>query len=509
MNTSSGFRTKVLPGWQVLLLAPLAGVLVTLSLAPFSIWPSALLGCALYAYLLASCTTRQALWRGWLFGLGLFGSGVSWVYVSIHVYGNASVSLAAGLTALFCAGLALLHALQAWLYTRYVRPLPGGMLLGFSALWVLGEWLRSWLLTGFPWLYLGYAHTDTWLAGWAPVTGVYGLSFAVAFTASCIFLAWRSRQTATLLSYGGLLATMWGGGLMLKPIEWVAPASQLPLSVALYQPNISLEDKWDRQRYTEILEQYERALWPMFSQDLILWPESAIPRVYDSARSFLDPIARRATLSDTSLLTGIPTRDKQGRYYNSIVALGQGAGQYDKQRLVPFGEYVPLEQWLRGLVDFFDLPMSNFSRGAKNQGPLQAGNHRIAPLICYEIVYPELTARSARQAELLVTISNDSWFGNSLGPLQHLQIARMRALENGRYLLRGTNNGVSAIINHRGQIVARSQQFVETTVVGDVQVMLGHTPFTSFGSLPLLLALSLLMGAMSLLYRTLWREGEL
>ncbi|MFK7831414.1 MAG: apolipoprotein N-acyltransferase [Congregibacter sp.] len=495
--------------WKVLFLAPFAGILVTLSLAPFELWPAAVLGCALYAYLLASCTPMQAIGRGWLFGLGFFGSGASWVYVSIQVHGNASIELAAGLTALFCAGLALLHALQAWMYTRIVRPLPGGMLLGFAALWVLGEWLRSWLLTGFPWLYLGYAHVDTWLAGWAPITGVFGLSFVVAFTASCAFLAWRSRQTATLLSYGGLLATLWGGGLMLKPIEWVAPASQLPLSVALYQPNIPQEKKWDRRYYPEILEQFEQAVRPMFAQDLILWPESAIPRVYDLAQDFFEPIDRRANLSDTTLISGVPRRDEQGRYYNSIVALGEGKGVYDKQRLVPFGEFLPMEEKLRGLIDFFNLPMSNFSRGRPNQGPLQAGNHRVAPLICYEIVYPDLVARSARRAELLVTISNDSWFGNSIGPLQHLEMARMRALENGRYLLRGTNNGVSAIINHRGQIVVRSEQFVETTVVGDAQVMLGHTPFTSFGSLPILTALGLLLASMGLLYRTLWRDGEL
>ena len=500
---------NAVPRWRAALLALGGGALITLSLAPFRLWPAAVLGCALLAYLLASCTQRQALWRGWLFGVGLFASGASWVYVSIHVYGNASVPLAALLTVLFCAGLALLHAVQAWVYVRFVRPLPGGMLIGFAALWVLFEWLRSWLLTGFPWLFLGYAHVDTWLAGWAPITGVYGLSFAVAFTAGCAFLAWRSRQTATLVSYAGLLATLWGGGLLLRPIEWVAPASELPLSVAIYQPNIPLEDKWDPRNYPAILAQYERAVRPMFNHDLILWPESAIPRVYDAAHAFFDPIARRARVTDTALLSGIPRRDAQGRYFNSIIALGQGSGLYDKQRLVPFGEYVPLERWLRGLIDFFDLPMSNFNRGSARQGPLQAGDHRVAPLICYEIVYPELAARSARRAELLVTISNDSWFGGSIGPLQHLEMARMRALENGRYLLRGTNNGVSAIIDHRGAIVARSEQFVETTLVGDAQVMLGHTPFTSFGSTPLLVALASLLGSMALLYRTLWRDDEL
>lgn len=508
MTADATSPAATLPLSRVLYLSPLAGALLTLSLAPFGIWPAAIAGCALYAYLLAGCTARQALFRGWLFGLGLFGSGASWVYVSIHVYGAAPPILAGSLTLLFCAGLALLHALQAWLYVHFVRPLPGGMLLGFAALWVLFEWLRSWLLTGFPWLYLGYAHVDTWLAGWAPITGVYGLSFTVVFTASCLFLAWRSRQTAALVSYAGLLATLWGGGLLLKPIEWVAPAARLPLSVAVYQPNIPLERKWDRREYPSILEQYERSIRPLFDHDLILWPEGAIPRVLDQARPFLDPIARRASVTDSTVITGISRRDAQRKYYNSIVALGLGRGEYDKQRLVPFGEYVPLEKWLRGLIAFFDLPMSQFSRGGPDQGPLQAGNHRVAPLICYEIVYPELVARSAQNAELMVTISNDIWFGKSIGPLQHLEMARMRALENGRYLLRGTNNGVSAIINHRGAIVTRSEQFVEATIVGDAQVMLGHTPFTSFGSKPILIALVLLLGSMALLYRTLWRDSD-
>ncbi|MEM9315855.1 MAG: apolipoprotein N-acyltransferase [Pseudomonadota bacterium] len=500
--------TGSLPRWRVLVLAPLAGSLLTLSLAPFSIWPTAILGCALLAYLLAGCTPRQAIGRGWLFGFGLFASGASWVYVSIDVYGNASASLAAFLTVAFCAALALLHALQAWVYARYVRILPGGMLLGFAALWVLFEWLRSWLLTGFPWLYLGYAHVDTWLAGWAPILGVYGLSFAVAFSASCLFLAWRSRQTAALVSYSGLLATLWGGGLLLKPIEWVAPASPEPVSVGLYQPNIPLERKWDRSAYASILEQYEQSIRPMFALDLIVWPESAIPRLYAGAREFLDPIARQADVTDTTLITGIPRRDGDGRVYNSIVSLGLGSGLYDKQRLVPFGEYVPLDQWLRGLIDFFDLPMSNFSTGQPGQAPLQAGNHRIAPLICYEIVYPELVARSARRAEMLVTISNDSWFGSSIGPLQHLEMARMRALENGRYLLRGTNNGVTAIIDHRGTILSATPQFEEATLTGEAEVMLGNTPFTSFGSTPLLAALFVLLTLMALLYNTLWRDQD-
>ena len=239
----------------VMLLAPFAGALVTLSLAPFNLWPLGILSCAIFAYLLCTCSPGQALWRGWLYGLGMFGSGVSWVYVSIHVYGYASVPLAIMLTLLFCAGLALLQALFAWCYVFLVRPLPGGMLMGFPVLWVLFEWLRGWLFTGFPWLYLGYAHVGTWIAGWAPIMGVFALSFICALTGTCLFLGWRSREPIAWATYGVIIVTLWGGGAVLKPTVWVAMASEEPLSVAMVQPNVPQEHKWNSAWYQPIVEQ--------------------------------------------------------------------------------------------------------------------------------------------------------------------------------------------------------------------------------------------------------------
>ncbi|GHD24996.1 apolipoprotein N-acyltransferase [Parahalioglobus pacificus] len=492
----------------VAVLAPLAGALVTLSLAPFTLWPAGIASLVLLSYLLCACTPGDALWRGWLYGLGFFGSGASWVWVSIHDYGFASVPLATLLTALFCAGLALFHSLFGWVYVRWVRPLPGGMLLGFALLWVLFEWLRSWLLTGFPWLYLGYAHLDTWIAGWAPVFGVFGLSLMTALSATCLFLSWRSRQCVAITTYAGLLLLMWLGGAVLKPIEWVAPATEEPLSVAMYQPNIPQAQKWDRAYFDDIVAQYQSVVPSLYGYDIILWPEAAIPTLFQNARGILDPIASRARQVDSTLITGIPMRPTPETIYNSIIALGQGEGVYHKQRLVPFGEYVPLESVLRGLIDFFDLPMSSFSAGSATQPPLRAGSFRIAPYICYEIVYPGLVAAHAREADLLVTISNDSWFGASIGPLQHLQMARMRALENGRYLIRGTNNGVSAIIDHRGQVLTSSEQFVETTLTGEAEVMLGRTPVGSFGTLPIVFASAIALVLMFIMQATFWRPRD-
>jgi len=491
----------------VLVLAPLAGALVTLSLAPFDLWPAGILSCILYAYLLCTCTPGQGLWRGWLYGLGMFGSGVSWVYVSIHVHGHASVPLAAGLTVLFCAALALFHALFGWCYVRFVRPLPGGMLVGFPALWVLFEWLREWAFTGFPWLYLGYAHQDTWIAGWAPITGVFGLSFICAITGTCLFLAWRSRKLIACATYAIVLVTLWGGGAVLKPTQWVAKASERPISVALVQPNVPQEHKWDPEWYRPILRQLREATDPMLGRDLVIWPESAIPNFYQQAQGFLEPIGQRAKAASTSIIAGIPFRSADGTgYYNSITSLGFGSGVYHKQRLVPFGEYVPLEKQLRGLIEFFDLPMSSFSAGPPGQQPLKAGAYRVAPFICYEIVYGDMVAESAHDADLLVTISNDSWFGNSIGPWQHLQIAQMRGRENGRYVLRATNNGISAIIDHQGRIVARTEQFVATTLTGEAEAMLGTTPFGSFGNAPIIGGCFLGLLLMGLMYLGFWRD---
>ena len=502
---------KTAPGLHpllVLLLAPFAGVLVTLSLAPFDLWPAGIISCALYAYLLCTCSVRQGIWRSWLFGLGMFGSGVSWVYVSIDVYGGAGPVLASFLIIVFCAGLSLLFQVSfGWFYVRFVRALPGGMLVGFPVTWVLAEWLRSWLFTGFPWLYLGYAHIDTPISGWAPVAGVYGLSFICALTGICLFLAWRSRQAIACTTYAVIVITLWAGGAVLKPIEWVVKASEKPLEVVIFQPNVPQEHKWDRDWYQPILRQLRTASEPHYGADILVWPEAAIPNFYQRARGFLDPIAQRAATTETTVFTGVPFLAEEGEgYYNSVVALGQGAGVYHKQHLVPFGEYVPLESVLRGMIAFFDLPMSAFSAGSADQPPLRAGAYRVAPYVCYEVVYPEMVARSARNADLLLTVSNDSWFGKSIGPLQHLQMAQMRALENGRYMIRGTNNGVSAIIDHRGRIVARSEQYVETTLKGQVDVMLGNTPFGSFGVTPVIAGCGITLLLMVLMYLGFWRE---
>ena len=489
--------TSLSQGWRGHLLALLAGGLITLSLAPFNYWPLGVASSALFVILFHQLSPKAAALRGWCFGFGLFASGASWVYVSIHEFGYAPVPLAIFITFLFTGGLALTWLIFAYVYARFIRPLPYGNSLGYAAIFVLCEWFRSWFLTGFPWLYVGYGYLDTPLAGWAPVAGVYALSFIVALSGAAIAIALQQknpRQPLLIIS-----ALLWLGGYALQQVSWVSPAERAPLKVAMVQANISQAVKWDRDQYWPTLNLYNRMSQPLWSQaDLVIWPEAAIPGMYHNAQPFLDHINKRALKHSSSLITGVPSSanvNGQRLAYNSIVALGNGEGMYHKQRLVPFGEYVPLEQYLRGLIQFFNLPMSAFSAGSSEQQPLQAAGMSFAPLICYEVVYSELVSDSVPAADMLLTISNDAWFGDSIGPLQHLEMAQMRALESGRYLLRSTGSGISAIVDQRGHIVVQGPQFQQAVIRGEAKAMQGATPFALSGNWPIIgLCFALLAG---------------
>jgi apolipoprotein N-acyltransferase len=483
------------PGWPGHLAALAAGASLPLALAPFGYWPLALLVPAALLALLHRLSARSVLWRAWWFGLGLFGAGTSWVYVSIHDYGNAPMPLAAGLTILFSAGLAILPALSFWPWARWLRDKRGGIALGFPACWILGEWWRSWMLTGFPWLYIGYSQTDGPLAGLAPVAGVFGIGLLIAISASALYLLFTRRPRALWLA--SCCAALWAAAAAIGTHQWVEPRGR-PLDVAMVQGNISQALKWEPGHLESTLALYRDLSAPLWGTDIVVWPEAAIPAYLDHVVDYIGENAARAARKESTLLLGLPVREASGNaqgynVFNSVVAAGADSGLYHKRRLVPFGEYVPLEGWLRGLIDFFDLPMSNFSRGPEQQPLLAVQGIRIAPFICYEIVYPDLVAQALPDADALLTVSNDTWFGTSIGPLQHLEMARMRAMESGRPLIRATNNGVTALIDHRGHILVRGKQFTREVVRGAIQPMQGLTPFARFGSGPVLLLCGLLL----------------
>jgi len=482
------------PGWPGNLAAFIAGPLITLSMAPYNIWPLALVAVVLFALTIQNAASGVASLRGWLMASGLFLTGASWVYVSIHDHGNAPLWLASVLTLGFCLGLGLLGVFPSYLYARFFARHWLGKTLGFASLWVLGEWFRSWFLTGFPWLYLGYSHTENTLAGWAPVAGTFFISLIIALTAATLayWLQTRARQALLLLC---LCAITWVAAPLLARIDWTHPVTGKPMRVALIQADVPQQQKWNDDTLAPTLKYYrDTTLALLPTHDLVVWPETAIPRLYQRVLPYIGSIDKAAIDQNSAVLAGIPYgfSDDSGRgYYNSIIALGNASGLYHKRHMVPFGEYVPLEKWLRGIIEFFDLPMSAFSKGAAYQPKItlktrDGATIGISAYLCYEVSYPDVAPYAMPDAELLLTASNDTWFGNSIGPHQHMQIAQMRALEAGRYLIRATNNGVTALVDARGHIIKQVPQFERTVLSGEVYAMQGMTPFSRTGDWPVL-----------------------
>ncbi|OUS11552.1 apolipoprotein N-acyltransferase [Gammaproteobacteria bacterium 53_120_T64] len=469
-----------------LLLALFSGALLPLALAPFTLWPTAIFSTCTLCFLCRGQGIRGVFALSLIFGLGLYGVGASWVYVSIHDYGHAPPALAGLLTGLFALGMALVFALPLALFGLFRHAPPATLLFAFPALWVLGEWFRGWFLTGFPWLNIGYGFIDTWLAGWAPLFGVLALSGIAAFGGALLSLIGERKQHKSLIDYSLLILLMiFAGGAYLKIKPWTYPTGKR-LDVALVQPDLPLLEKWNDAELKQILVNFQQTNETLLDHDLIIWPESALPTLQGNISGFLADIDSQLKEHRVGLLTGIPSNTASGNYYNSVIALGRASGAYQKRRLVPFGEYVPLEHWLRGAIAFFDLPMSAFSAGAPQQRPIHLGTVRIATAICYEIAYPDLLARDARDANILLTVSNDTWFGDSIGPHQHLQIARMRALENAKPLLRATNDGITAIISPRGKVLEKLPRFQAGILKTEVAPYSGSSPFSRYGSLPII-----------------------
>jgi len=470
-------------------LALVAGAFLPLAFAPFNFSLLAiLLPAILFAVWLPS-SPRQAARLGYLFGLGMFGTGVSWVYVAIHDFGYAGIPLAVFLTGLFVAFLALFPAGLGYLTAR-LFPVSdwSKLLLIFPAMWTLFEWFRGWFLTGFPWLNLGYSQINSPLRGFAPLLGVYGVSFAATFSAGLLLVALRTDRLVRAAYLVGLILLGVVGGLSAR-LDWTHPVDE-PLRVSLIQGNIPQDIKWRREVFSYTLDLYKRLTQENADSNLIVWPEAALPFFYHQASDYIAELQHIARVRNMDLIIGLPVMDLHTRrYYNSMMSLGREQRFYYKRHLVPFGDFVPLENWLRGLIRFFDLPMSGFSAGPEEQPLLHVAGHRVGITICYEDAFGEEVIRALPEADFLVNATNNAWYGNSLAPHQHLQISRMRALETGRYLLRATTNGISAIIGPHGELLMRTPQFATHVLRGQVQPMQGATPYVRFGNAPILLLL--------------------
>ena len=467
------------------LAAFIAGAAAVAAFAPLQWWWLAPTSLAFLFHLwLRTDSPRRAALLGFAYGLGHFGFGVSWIYISLHDFGAMHAALAVLATALYCAYLALFPALAGSLQGRLGAGPATRLLMIIPGLWVLAEWLRGWLLTGFPWLVAGYSQIDTPLAGFAPILGVYGVSFALTMLSGALALAMnRSGRARTAVLVG--MALLLSAGGLLRLVEWTVPAGE-PIRVALVQGNIPQSLKFQPGRYESTLATYRR-LVERSKARLIVLPETAIPRYLDAVDArFLEHLAEHARAQNGDLLLGVPLADRTGRHFNSLVTLGASAPQsYSKRHLVPLGEFVPAEfGWI---VRVLRIPLSNFSPGPENPEPLAVAGSLVAANICYEDAFGEEIIRQLPQASLLVNVSNVAWFGDSLAPEQHLQISRMRSLETGRTMLRATNTGLTAVIGPRGGVAARLPQFSEGVLESVVQGHAGATPYVRLGNMPALL----------------------
>lgn len=472
------------------------GLLMPLAFAPFEWRWLAVLSLAGLLLLLQDVPARQAAFRVFVYCLGMFGLGVSWVYNSLHDFGSASVFVSGLITAALALACSAIAAGGLWLFARYrIASFAFNSLLLFPAAWILAEWLRSWILTGFPWLLLGYSQIDTVLSGYAPLIGAYGVGFCVAAIAGAVaVLALGSARWR--LTAAGIIGAILLGGALLERLQWVEPSGD-KLKVALIQGNIPQEIKLRPESLGHNIAHYRELSHPHYDMDLIIWPETAVPTFKHRVEQALQPFAMELQEHGVELITGVFVYDfERELYYNSLYKLGTDE-VYSKQHLVPFGEYMPFRGFLEFMNQFINIPMSDIAP-AQNLGLMPVAGHTAGLSICYESAYASIFRAQLPQAEFFVNASNDAWFGDSLAPHQHLEMARVRALESGRYLLRATNNGISAIIAPDGRIVQRSPQFMDSVIRGEIETMRGATPYARFGNWPVLLSAgAVLLGAVA------------
>lgn len=476
----------------------LAGVMFTLAFSPFDY---AFLAFIALGILFASwwqVTARRAALRGYLFGIGCFGLGVSWVFVSIHHFGGASIVVATSLTALFCAFWALFPALAGYFSVRIFGGLVRENILILPIIWILVEFIRGyWVLNGFPWLQTSYSQLDTIFSGFVPVVGVYGTGFLVALTVMIAIklICLRQIDIALIALLGGIFFV----GYLLQGYQWSYAIGD-PIKVTLIQGNISQDKKWQIEFKQKTLDLYKKISQQHWDSQVIIWPETAIPAfLHEVDRRYLIPLEQEALSHQTDLVVSLPIEDRaNGTYFNAVLTLGEQRRFYKKVHLLPFGEYMPLQPLSGQILQALNIALiGDFSAGEIDQTLLVAGGHKFITTICYEDVFAEKNASRLAEASYLINVSNDGWFGNSIEPHQHMQMARMRALEAGKYFLRATNTGLTAIVAPDGSISKQLPLFKTSTLTANIVPMAGLSPITKFGYLQIVIILA---GTLAFIY---------
>ena len=495
-----------MPAYAQRIIVAIAGAILVGAFAPFSYWWLTLICPALLYVSIINRSALDAFLLSIIFGLFFFGFGVPWTFNSIHEFGHAPIFLSAFLASLLVIVLTLFPAFSTYIFCklRCNAYFSFTSALAFSSLWALFEWLRSWIFTGFPWLLLGHAHHSSPLQDVIPIFGTYGATW-LALLVSCLVVVialGKFRQKVLALISLALVALSL---MVANQINWTQ-AEDEELSIALVQGNISQEMKWDRTNHPFIMSKYMQLSEDHLDADIVVWPETAIPTYYTLVKdSFIKELSETAQNNNVDFLVGVFTYDpSNGKVFNSVMALGEGLSFYQKQHLVPFGEYIPF----RGLISFLDryiqIPMADLSEG-EGRPLVSLKGYPVGASICYEAVYGNEVIEALPDAKFLINVSNDAWFGDSLAPHQHLEIARSRAIETGRYLLRATNTGISAIIAPDGSIINKSVQFKEDVIRAKIQPYSGLTPYSRWGNWGIV---TILFGIMFIICLYQWKMQQ-
>jgi len=480
-----------------------AGASLDLAFAPFAWWPLGVLAPAVLFTLIRGLPPRRAAWVGAAFGAGLFAFGTYWLYTCLHVFGLAPVWLTVVLQIALIALMSLYSTALCYLANRFwLKPGIARDWLVLPALWVLLEWMRGWVLTGFPWLSLGYAFIDAPLAGWAPLLGVYGVTWAAAYAAVALSVLIApglavSRRVAALAALLALFVIP----MLLGRHAWTRPTGS-PLPVAAVQGAVSQDQKWQIANRDATLARYSKLTEQAWGARLIVWPEAALPVLAQMIPDYLASLRKMGRAHDAEFALGlVDYRQDTQQYFNGLLVMSAaGDGWYYKRHLVPFGEYFPVPSFVRSWLRLMSLPYDDISAGSAHQPVLHAAGQPLGLTICYEDAFGSEQLEILRDATLLINVTNNAWFGDSTAPHQHLQISRMRALEAGRYLVRSTNDGITAAIDPAGRVVARLPQFTQAVMRVDVQPMTGLTPYARCGNYPVVI------GALGLLVLAVWRR---
>jgi len=487
-----------------LALALASGAALATAFAPLSLWPFAVLSPALLMWLWQDASPREAARLGFWFTFATFVCGTYWLYFSVHILGHAPIWLAFFLMLGLAAIMGLYHAGLGYFVARWLPATgPVRWLIALPAAWMLLEWWRGWFLSGFSWLSLGYSQTDTWLAGFAPIAGVYGLTLVLLVSAGCLVAFALGDLRARLVALATLVVP-WAIGAALYQHAWTHPAGR-PVTVAVVQGAIPEDEKWLENNRETTLSIYQSLTERVLGAQIIVWPEAAIPDLANNVVPFLTSLAGEARAHGSSLVLGVLRADgaeNDLRVYNSVLALGGTVAWYDKRHLVPFGEFFPVPQFVRSWMRLMSLPYSDFTRGAAKQPPLPAGGLKLGTTICYEDAYGASMLPVLRDADALVNVTNDAWFGHSTARGQHFQIARLRAIEQGRYMVRAANDGISGVIGPNGEVIARAPEFVQYALVSKIVPMKGLPPYAYVGNY-----LVVILAALALAYG-LWVRND-